>query len=1759
MSHIKNLESLESGYPIGSILFTNSDGTPTYDTSFGYTANTIFQTGPLKFDLSSTPDDATIPVYNADLELIQFQQLETLEKNGIISELPQYDVHIIGNNYGLSIDNTPYYYVNATAGGFFDSFNFVKELFVYDTLVFTSSTLDAGDNFGIGILPNSYISQIAMVGAPNDNNISPDAGAIYLLRDMDDDGTMDTIERLTPPSGFDPFAGRAGITTSFYDSESHIVAMGAPLSDWGGYTNNGEVFLFYSSAHDESFSYIENIRPATSNSNDYFGQFVCASPLLTGNKALIAISASRNTNPLCSVHLYEFDFDTLTTTFITEITDPVVTTGNWFGSRTFMVQDMESNVTMLMVVDKGEDTGGANYGALYFYSIEDYLSGYTVTYRGKYVGTVADQFTEANPYTLYFDYERDDFFIGGLIRPFYVFPVAGNNSVTHFKKVIYPTSDTTGGTLNFSASTVNFMPEFDYTTMSPFSVHHELRSNKLFGYSYSYQDPTSFYFKRFTLGFDTELGNFQIFNEAINCGTNNGKFTVPIYNSYTTYQSGELNGGIAYGNYSDYKLYYTKFLQNGTDNNLTNQSTISSNELFLPNLNTNTASTITHVLGFVDNYGLTQKIPVTNIQDGNGLISALPADDVSIDANNNSLTFENLQELDINNNHFQIISDLTAYGLTKEVASNYQTNDNFGISVDISDIWVIVGAPNEDTGASNAGAAYIYQISSSTLTEMQMLTASDAQADDVFGYKVSISGDWALVGAYGEDELGSLAGAAYVFHNSGDGIWIETQKLTASDGATDCWFGWDLKIFGDWIIVGAPREDTGGIDKGAAYVFYNSGGTWVETQKLVASDGMAGDIFGWSVNLSNNSDFLVVGAHFEDTDASNSGAAYVFYNSGDTWVEIQKVKGFTINVNDNFGIRTSISTNYLAVSAVDDNNTNFSCIYIYYNSGDNVWTESQKLVAEQTGTTFITSTLNETGFLLVGDYLYNGESGVSGKIYLYQNVGGVFVLKTSLYPVDDTYNSQFGYAVAQDGDNIIIGAPNATISGQSGAGAIYFYKTQSRKIRLEGPIVEITDIETFENPTNILTLDSNNILRKSNFNEISPYTFVNGLTESGYNVKLGGNLTENTDILGENTYSLLFSGLTTFQAKTDSYINFEGANFFSRSSGSTVLYGNYGLSGETAIGLIGDYIDLDSYITRQIGTGAFRMPIGDTSERPSALYLDIGLIRFNEDEGWFEGYDGVQWQTFGFTSGGGPTYTFNNGLTLTGSTVQLGGALTEDTIVEGGDYGLTVTRNSISQTALTVENIGVSSAGIDSTGTLYGVRGYSPQAPLVGINTSTGASSALIGLSLQRGSYAGAVGNGIYIDMYGRDDTSSPKELVRIYGIMTDVGTSTASSRLDLHTRNNDSLARKLSLSAAGQLTLDAYGDGTFSGGTATKWLAVDLSGNVIETSLSSLTGGTEYAFQNGLTLAGSTVQLGGTLIKDTTIDINGFYFNISYTGQSDSALYLAHYSADTAVLVVEGNSYSRGIDITTNSGSTIIGHGGVSEPCAQFTSVNNLAQALYVQTTSGVVDTIVPILSLTLDTPVDYNGAGGSIDYYAPVYGNSNQHELLGRLSMVWFDSQSASRTSRYEVWLVDNTLPYKRMSLMGDGQLTLDSYGDGTFTGTTSYFLGTDVDGNIIEISPAIVINPSRSIQTVFDDYSATTFDYTILVNASGSDITITLPDPTTCEEHIFNVKALDMSNTITVSTPVGVIDSASDFTFGSQYQTLTIQSNGTNWYIL
>lgn len=204
---------------------------------------------------------------------------------------------------------------------------------------------------------------------------------------------------------------------------------------------------------------------------------------------------------------------------------------------------------------------------------------------------------------------------------------------------------------------------------------------------------------------------------------------------------------------------------------------------------------------------------------------------------------------------------------------NPSANENFGIGVALSGNYLIVGSDEED---GTKGAVHIFtKDGSGTWVHQQKIVASDASSTAYFGGSVSMSNGTIAVGAYGEN---GETGATYLFEDDGTGNWVQAQKLTASSPSDEAQYGWNCKIQNDRLVVSAPHIY--GLEKSEVYVYSKDGGNWNEIQKVESLDLATEDFYGWNIEMDG--DALIVGATWDDEDANGenpidrAGSAYVF-------------------------------------------------------------------------------------------------------------------------------------------------------------------------------------------------------------------------------------------------------------------------------------------------------------------------------------------------------------------------------------------------------------------------------------------------------------------------------------------------------------------------------------------------------------------------------------------------------------------------------------------------------------------------------------------------------------------------------------------------------------------------------------------------------------------------------------------------------------------------------------------------------------------
>ena len=276
----------------------------------------------------------------------------------------------------------------------------------------------------------------------------------------------------------------------------------------------------------------------------------------------------------------------------------------------------------------------------------------------------------------------------------------------------------------------------------------------------------------------------------------------------------------------------------------------------------------------------------------------------------------------------------------KLTASDAATGDGVGASVSIDHNTVVVGAPYQSSGA---GAAYVFVKPSggwTSSTQTAKLNASDAAANDNFGYSVSLSGSVAVAGAPYEPMGGNNYGAAYVYVEPSGG-WAnspQTAKLTALDTETYGSLGLSVSISGTTVVAGAEGTNVNNQAQGAAYVFVEPSVGWTnatQVAKLTASNGNAGDRFGASV--ATNGGLIVAGAPWfsnapnQNSAFSRQGAAYIFVKPSSGWASATQAATLTgSDARFSAFLGTSVAVSgTAALSGALFNNRNLGAGYVF--------------------------------------------------------------------------------------------------------------------------------------------------------------------------------------------------------------------------------------------------------------------------------------------------------------------------------------------------------------------------------------------------------------------------------------------------------------------------------------------------------------------------------------------------------------------------------------------------------------------------------------------------------------------------------------------------------------------------------------------------------------------------------------------------------------------------------------------------------------
>ncbi len=398
------------------------------------------------------------------------------------------------------------------------------------------------------------------------------------------------------------------------------------------------------------------------------------------------------------------------------------------------------------------------------------------------------------------------------------------------------------------------------------------------------------------------------------------------------------------------------------------------------------------------------------------------------------------------------------------------------IAIDEAGDTVVVGAPYATiSGNASQGAAYVFVEPTNgwatTGTYTAELINNSGAAGDNFGWSVAISGNTIVVGAPSATNMNQ--GAAYVFVEPTSGGWITpagsptyNAQLTPSTGVADDLFGYSVGISGNTVVVGAPQANT---SLGEAYVFVEStwSGSLTSNIELTASNGVAGDLFGYSAGINESANTIVVGAPgvaFGPNPNTSQGAAYVFVEpTSGGWATPTTYVTFNAELfasdgatGDSLGYSVGISGNTVVAGAPKAKiglNTAQGAAYVFVEPvGGWLLSEYDDAKLNASSGTSSTSLGNSVG--ISGNTVIAGAQGVSIGSNSATGAAYVFVEPTATggwasAPAENetaeltasvgVSEAFLGYSVGISGNTVVAGAPGVSFGSNPTQGAAYVF------------------------------------------------------------------------------------------------------------------------------------------------------------------------------------------------------------------------------------------------------------------------------------------------------------------------------------------------------------------------------------------------------------------------------------------------------------------------------------------------------------------------------------------------------------------------------------------------------------------------------------------------------------------------------------------------------------------------------------------------
>lgn len=387
-------------------------------------------------------------------------------------------------------------------------------------------------------------------------------------------------------------------------------------------------------------------------------------------------------------------------------------------------------------------------------------------------------------------------------------------------------------------------------------------------------------------------------------------------------------------------------------------------------------------------------------------------------------------------------ADLTGQSVApfrvKLTAPDAARDDQFGCAVAADGGALVVGSFVDERGP-DSGVVYLYQLENGAWRQRDRTAGRDTGAGDMFGFAVALSRTTALAGAPFEDDGGAEAGAAYAFAVA-NGRLRQEDKLAAADAAPGDWLGTAVAVAGDRAVAGAPGRDRGGRDAGGAYVFERGPNGWSQQAVLEAGDPGPGDRFGQSLAVAG--DLAVVGAPFGDDRGTDSGKVYVFRHRGARWIQEAELTAPDGAPFDAFGYAVASDGQRIVVGA--PRHRRGGAVYVYRPAQTGWELETRLDPPGGAGNAqFGVSVATDSALALVGSRLADDAAPDAGAVSLFRRSANRWLEVNRLVAGDGAPGDELGLGIALSGLTVVAGAYRADVGPRADAGSVYVLAPQA--------------------------------------------------------------------------------------------------------------------------------------------------------------------------------------------------------------------------------------------------------------------------------------------------------------------------------------------------------------------------------------------------------------------------------------------------------------------------------------------------------------------------------------------------------------------------------------------------------------------------------------------------------------------------------------------------------------------------------------------